>query len=124
MKKVLLLLFLLLSVAAFADTKKMTYYTGMRIKWLSRKPVGEIELKDSYKYTVEAILPYRKGFLIKLNDHSYEADSEHTMEIYAKKGSVFYMEDMSNNKLIAYKCEIIDISENTFTFEFEEYKIK
>ena len=109
MKKVLLLLFLLLSVAAFADTKKYSV--------MDELPISNTKARrrSGYKGIVKAVYPQGKGYIIKIDD--YEFYFENGLE----SSSLFYSykyKDKDNYAIC--ECKIINVSENTFEIERKE----
>ena len=151
MKKVLmlLLLFLLLSVAAFADTKKYAVGDETNFVFDFNKPddfklVKEISFnvsaKNLDKFTSEvplkyfnhrgyisAIIPHENNFLATIY-HNY-SELEYDESIYLTKGLVFYTFEQvisynSEKERIVnytfYKCTITEIYPNYFIAERSE----
>ena len=109
MKKVLMLLFLLLSVAAFSDTKKYSV--------MDELPISNTKARrrSGYKGTVKAVYPQGKGYIIKIDD--YEFYFENGLE----SSSLFYSYKYSNTKEYAIcECKIINAYGNSFEIERKE----
>lgn len=149
MKKVLLLLFLLLSVAAFADTKKYAVGDKWYVVFDFDKPddfklVKEISFNafadNLDKFTSEtplkyfnsrgyisAIIPHENNFIATIR-HQY-SNPIYDESIYLTKGLVFYTFETANSynskkerivNYTFYKCTITEIYPNYFIAERSE----
>ena len=121
MKKIFLVLALLLSVFVLSAEEviyEVTYKVGSNISITdSEKIIYDYRYQTNYK--VLAILPYEKGYIIKMK--SLEKDEDIIFEFYVTIGSTFYASVPHNAK--SYKlATITNIQPNSFTLEFKGEK--
>lgn len=141
MKKVLMLLFLLISVAAYSDTKKYAVgdkfhfvfdfnksedfkikkeYVFDNIKSLNYAFENEKPLNYFNHSTIISILPYESGFIANLSCKDVSTNTLINKTIFLTKGLVFYTYEDTKYYIKPYKCTITEIYPNYFIAERSE----
>jgi len=142
MKKVLMLLFLLLSVAAFADTKKYAVGDKWYVVFDFDKPDNfklektvtvnfyQNEYPESWNffkkqyYFLKSVLPCDNGYVAEFKNESDGKGDE--KKVFLSKGLVFYTRDLIETEkkdtfiVTFYKCTITEIYPNYFIAERSE----
>lgn len=114
MKKVILVLMFLCCSFLYAETEvaKVNSWYGISFQ----EKLEKIYYDPFY---ITSILPYQNGYVMKLQN---EEDGR-IFEYFITEGFIFYIAKPSNVSItgkIIYKCKIINIKPNEFTFEKEE----
>ena len=123
MKKIFLVLALFLSVfILFAEEEntKRTFVVGDNITMFF-KPDREGKVynwQETKTYRITAILPYEKGYIIKLLYKGKESNEYY--ELFVEQKSALYIKDIhnkDNSHYIFHSNIIVDITPNSFTVD-------
>ena len=122
MKKIFLVLALLLSVfVLFAEEEtKRTFVVGDSITMFFRPDrEGKVyNWQETKTYKIVAILPYEKGYIIKLLYKNKE--SNECYELFVEQKSVLYIKDIhikDNSHYTFHSNIIVNITPNSFTVD-------